>query len=74
MLAMMILAMLTACAGGGPVDPVREPGIEQIAEAIGCTSEEVAVCIEVNCDVEDYQCAARDDVRRMFKAGEFRHR
>jgi len=73
-LLMACLVALAACAGSEPVNPSGEARIEEIAKSIGCTSDEVAVCIEVDCKPEDYYCAAREDVRKMFKAGEFRHR
>jgi hypothetical protein len=44
----------------------------EAARALGCIDDEVAVCMDSNCELEEYYCAPRDDVRKMFKAGEFR--
>jgi hypothetical protein len=30
-----------------------------------------AECIEINCELEEWYCAPRDQVRDMFKAGDF---
>jgi hypothetical protein len=62
---------LTACASSEPNEHVREPSAAEIAELIGCNSEEVALCIEINCELEEWHCAPRSEVRDMFKAGDF---
>jgi hypothetical protein len=62
---------LAACAGTEPAAREKDPDVEQIAREIGCTSEEVAICIGVNCEPEDFYCTNRADVRKLFKAGEF---
>ena len=68
---------LAACASTKSTDRDRDrdrdPDISQIAELIGCRPDEVAVCIEVNCEPDQYACTNRGDVKDMFKAGEFRH-
>jgi hypothetical protein len=72
LLALAILfAYLTACAGSEPTALGREPSASEIAGLIGCSSQEVAMCIEVNCELEEWYCADSNDVRDMFKAGDF---
>lgn len=72
-LVTIVVTCLTACAGTEPNYRTSEPSAAEVAKAIGCSSDEVAVCIEVNCELEDWQCSPRDDVRQMFKVDEFKH-
>lgn len=75
LLALAILvASLTACAGSEPTALKREPSASEIAQIIGCAPNEVALCIEVNCELEEWRCADSNDVRDMFKAGDFTNR
>ena len=67
-------SVLMSCAGREPVEQAAPPDVEQIARELGCGGDEVAVCIDVNCEPEEFQCVPRNDVKRFFKAGEFRHR
>ena len=46
---------------------------DEAARILGCSHNEVAVCIQTNCEIEEYYCAPRDDVKKMFRAGEFRY-
>ncbi len=62
---------LAACAGTETAPREQDPDIEQIAREIGCTPEEVAVCIDVSCEPDEFYCADRTDVRKLFRAGEF---
>ena len=72
LLALAILvALLTACASSEPTTLRREPSASEVAKLIGCSSNEVALCIEVNCELEEWHCANSNDVRDMFKAGDF---
>ena len=66
-------AFLVACAGNGESRNLEKTYNSEIAQAIGCEPDEVAVCIEVNCELDEYKCSARENVREFFKAGEFRH-
>jgi len=52
---------------------MKSPTAQEAARVLGCSHDEVAICIEVNCEIEEFQCAAREDVKRMFKAGEYRY-
>lgn len=70
MLAICLIG-LTACASSEPNEHPREPSAAEIAELIGCNSDEVALCIETNCELKEWHCAPRNDVRDMFKAGDF---
>ena len=45
----------------------------EAARLLGCDHDEVAVCIQTNCELEEYYCAPSDDVKKMFRAGEFRY-
>jgi hypothetical protein len=67
----ILVASVTACASSGPNEHPREPSAAEVAEVIGCNSDEVALCIETNCELEEWHCAPRNDVRDMFKAGDF---
>ena len=51
----------------------RPVSAEQAAKLLGCGDDDVAVCIQTSCELEEYYCTEREDVRKMFKAGEFRH-
>ena len=70
---LVICVVLGACASDG--QPAQQDRIDarEIAAKAGCESDEVAVCIQVDCQPEEYQCAARDDVVELFKARDFRH-
>jgi hypothetical protein len=67
----ILVASLTACASSEPRAQNREPSASEIAQIIGCAPNEVALCIEVNCELEEWRCADSDDVRKMFRAGDF---
>ena len=60
------LAVTGGCATGEPIERDRDPDIREIARALGCSSTQVAVCVEVNCDPEDYVCAERGEMRDLF--------
>jgi len=72
---LLMLAICTvgigACANTQHAE--REQHVKDIAQTIGCAEDEVAFCVETNCEPEEYVCTNRGDVREMFKAGEFRH-
>jgi hypothetical protein len=73
---LLLVAGITGLSGCASTDGAardREPDVSQIAKTIGCRQDEVAICIEVNCEPEEYYCTNRGDVQDMFKAGEFRH-
>lgn len=67
LLGSLCLAVLAACATGETVDRRYEPDVGEIRRMLGCGSDQVAVCIEVNCEPADYVCAARGDFRDMFE-------
>jgi len=71
LLLAICLIGLTACASSEPNEQAREPSASEVAKLIGCSSDEVALCIEVNCELEEWRCANRNDVRDMFKASDF---
>ncbi len=66
--------LVSACVTQDAVDRGDRIADSEIAAAAGCSADEVALCVETNCEPEKYQCAARSDVRSFFKADEFRHR
>ena len=51
-----------------PVTPV------EASKLLGCNDDEVAICIQTNCEIEEYYCTPREDARKMFRAGDFRHK
>jgi hypothetical protein len=67
----ILFACLTACASTEGNDRTPTPTAAEVAKVIGCNSDEVALCIEVNCELEEWHCANRNDVRDLFKAGDF---
>jgi hypothetical protein len=73
LLLVAIAASFAGCVNTDHVASARPPDHAEIAKSLNCTSEQVALCVETNCEPEEFQCADRGDVRDMFKAGEFRH-
>jgi hypothetical protein len=49
------------------------PSPEEAASVLNCADEEIAICIQTNCELEDYACASREDARKLFKAGDFQY-
>jgi hypothetical protein len=70
-----VALVCSACAAENPYPATQVTQITpaEATRLLGCQDDEVAMCIETNCELEDYYCANRGDVREMFKAGEFRH-
>jgi hypothetical protein len=71
----IFIVTLSACVMGapaklgaatGPVNTGPEVTIEEIRAVLRCARDEVAICIETDCDAEDYACAKRDDLRYML--------
>lgn len=73
------LFSLFGCANTGTeedtyqADRVRPASAEQAARMLGCSHDEVAVCIQTNCELEEFYCANSEDARQMFRAGEYRY-
>jgi hypothetical protein len=67
--------VLSACATESPYprQQVTQTTPAEATRLLGCRDDEVAFCIETNCALEDYYCTNRNDVRDLFKAGDFRH-
>lgn len=63
---------LAGCAGNDPLGRPLQPDENDMAQVLGCTSDQIAVCIEVSCRPEHYRCTDRGDVRDMFRTDEFR--
>ena len=59
--------VLAGCATGEPADREARLDEESIARAVGCTSDQVAVCVAVNCELEDYVCAEKGELRSLFE-------
>ena len=55
------------------VDRKRHPTPTQAAAALACNDDEMAMCMDTNCELEDYRCVDREAARKLFKAGENRH-
>lgn len=60
----LAVPLFAACATGG--DGAGRPTVAEIARDLGCRHDEVAVCIEVNCQPDQFTCAPRDRVRDMM--------
>lgn len=58
---------LAACATGEPVERESRPDNEQIANELGCAADEVAICVDINCEPDDYVCAEKGEMRRLFE-------
>lgn len=56
-----------------PASQVTQTTAAEAARLLGCASDEVAFCVETNCELEEYRCTSRSDVRDLLKAGDFRH-
>ena len=65
--------VLSACASSEQTKALTQVDAKEIAAAAGCSRDEVAVCIEIDCQPEEYRCAPRADVLSLFKARDFRH-
>lgn len=63
---LLSLAALTACATGEPVNREREPTIDEIRQMLACADDEIAVCIAIDCDPDDYHCAEKESVEDML--------
>jgi len=70
---LMVCVVLGACASDGQSRQSKRIDARDIARLAGCDHDEVAICIEIDCQPDEYRCAARDDVVALFKAREFRH-
>ncbi len=57
---LLLSAFLVACASDARFDRPPQPDIRDIARAIGCTDDQVAVCVSTHCQLEDYQCVERE--------------
>lgn len=78
LLSLLHSAILTALAGcainspgelgaaTGAVNTGPKIDIEEIRAVLRCARNEVAVCIETDCNAEDYACAKREDIRSML--------
>ena len=60
-------ALLQGCATGKPEELRSAPEVTKMHEQLGCRSDEVAVCIDVDCEPEDYVCTRRTDFRDAFE-------
>lgn len=65
-----VICALAGCAAEGPSERRANPSVAEIARSLGCGRNEVAVCIDVNCEPEDYRCAPRASARDLL-SGEF---
>ncbi len=66
LLPMLCLATLSACATEEVLDQPPELGGEQISQRLGCTEDQVAICIDVDCGPDDWACTDRASLREMF--------
>lgn len=66
LLQSLVLAIVSACATGVPLEKPPELGGQEIWEKLGCAESEVAICIAVHCRDDDWVCADRDALRGLF--------
>jgi len=66
LLPLLCLLQLGACATEETRDRPPEIGDEAISQQIGCTEDQVAICIDVDCGPDDWACADRSSLRDMF--------
>lgn len=70
----VVATLLASCAVDKSQPLKRDPGPQKMAEELGCTEQEVALCVEVDCRPEDYSCVNREDARRILGVPEYRPR
>lgn len=69
---LLCVSALFACASSEPPDRQSAPGIEEIKRALGCSLDEIAVCVDVNCEPDDYVCADKASVQDLLRPAEYR--
>ncbi|MEM7432969.1 MAG: hypothetical protein AAF351_13700 [Pseudomonadota bacterium] len=64
------LVFLAGCAneGGRTLDKV---GRHEVAEYAGCSNDQVAMCIDTNCEPDEFQCVDRGDAHSILGVPEF---
>ena len=70
-LAILFVAIFAAgCAveGGRKLDKV---GRHEVAEYAGCSHDQVAMCMDTNCEPDEFQCVDRADAHTMRGVPEF---
>jgi len=67
--------VLSGCAAESPYpsSQVTQTTPQEAARLLGCQNDEIAFCMETNCELEEYRCTKRSEVRDLLKAGDFRH-
>jgi hypothetical protein len=63
---LLCIAALAACASHDPVERQPDADIAAVAKALGCSDDEVAVCVDVNCEPREYRCANKADVKALL--------
>ena len=63
---LLLASIIAACATEETRDPTPELGTREIWEQLGCAEDQVAICIAVHCQPEDWVCADRDALRDLF--------
>ncbi len=71
LLQVVCVTTLIACAARQPVDRQADLDVAGIAKALGCTDDEVAVCVDVNCEPHEYRCANRADVKALLGVSDY---
>lgn len=71
LLLLIWLTALSACAGREAVDRQPAPNIGKTTHTVDCPSGQVAVCVDVNCEPEEYQCADKENVKRLLGVRDF---
>ena len=47
----------------------RDPSPAEIAKMLGCTQSEIAFCMDVNCEPEEYACVDRTSTLDALSPG-----
>jgi len=76
-LQLFCLTALVACATGEPANrqsepameerAMAEPDMEEIRRALGCSSDQVAICIDADCEPDEYVCGENVELRNLFE-------
>lgn len=66
LLLLFCLAALSACASRESVDNRPTADIGKTTHTVDCPLGQVAVCVDVNCEPQEYQCTEKRNVKRLL--------
>ena len=67
LLLLCCLVALGACASGERLEPQSQRDIEEISRTLGCAEDEIAFCIDVDCEPDEFRCVDKSSVRDLFR-------